>query len=514
MPGIRGLNHPAPTPPVAAAAVLAGAVILLWPALLNGYPLVFSDTGGFLHQTLGPLMLWDKPWVYGPLLHLFHWRVSLWLPLVAQGLVVSHLLWLAQRALRGAAKPGMVPGAAEPGAPRDAAVPGSPRGAATPGMHLLVCLVAAALTTAPFTVAMLMPDLFAPVVVLALFLLGPGRDGLSVLEATWLAVLAAIAIAAHLSHLPLAAGLVVVAFLAGLPRGRAVADAARVALPVGAAVALLLVTNWAGHGRAALSPHGATFMLARLQADGPAAAVIRARCPDAGWYLCAFADRLPMDANDFLWDADSPVNRDPQGRARFLGGALISAEAGQIVGETLRAHPLAVAAAVLRNTLRQLVTAGIGDTLGPNNLATALRPRIAEGFPPREVAAFDAGRQARGRLAGAVGGPARADVAPVWSEGWLAGPIGWPAGLIGWLAPLHAAALLLALPLLAFGGWRAWKAGDGLALAFIAFILAGLVGNAVATGGLSGVFPRYQARIAWLLPVAAVFLLMIPRKRA
>ena len=61
------------------AAILAGAVLLAWPAVLNGYPLVFSDTGGFLHQTLGPLMLWDKPWVYGPFLHLFHWRVSLWL---------------------------------------------------------------------------------------------------------------------------------------------------------------------------------------------------------------------------------------------------------------------------------------------------------------------------------------------------------------------------------------------------------------------------------------------------
>ena len=32
---------------------------------------------------------------------LFHWRVTLWLPLAAQALMVSHLLWLAQRVLRG-----------------------------------------------------------------------------------------------------------------------------------------------------------------------------------------------------------------------------------------------------------------------------------------------------------------------------------------------------------------------------------------------------------------------------
>ena len=448
---------------MAVAAILAGAAMLVWPALLNGYPLVFSDTGGFLHQTLGPLMLWDKPWIYGPLLHAVHWRVSLWLPLAAQGLLLSHLLWLTQRVLRGGA---------------------------APGLHLGVCFAAAVLTGAPFTIAMLMPDLFAPIVVLALFLLGPGRDGLNGAEVIWLLLLGSVAIAAHLSHLPLAVAMVATAFLAGLPRGRAIADAARAALPLAAAVALLLATNAVGHGRAALSPHGATFMLARLQADGPAAAVIRDRCPAAGWYLCAFADRLPMDANDFLWSPDSPLNRDAEGRPRFLGGALLSAEAGQIVAETLRAHPFAVMATMLRNTLRQLVTVGVGDTLGSEHLAVALRPRLVEGFPPREAAAFDAGLQARGRLGGAV----------------------------AWLAPIQAAVLMIAVPLLGLAGWCAWRAGDGVALAFLAFVLAGVLANAAATGGLSGVFPRYQARIAWLLPVAALLVLPVPspssRRRA
>lgn len=442
----------------AAAAVLAGGALLAWPALVNGYPLVFSDTGGFLHQTLGPLMLWDKPWIFGPLLHALHWRVTLWLPLAAQALLASHLLWLTQRALTGEARP---------------------------GAHMALCLGLAALSTAPFTVALLMPDLLAPATVLALFLLGPARAAVSRAEAWYLGLLATLGIAAHLAHLPLAAAMAALAFLGGLRRGRALADAARVAAPLLGAVLLLLATNWAGHGRAALSPHGATFLLARLQADGPAAAVIRDRCPAAGWYLCAFADRLPMDANAFLWAPDSPVNRDAAGRPRFLGGAMLSAEAGEIVAATLAAAPLAVAAAMLRNTLRQILTAGIGDTLGPEHLAAALRPRIAEGFPARELAAYDAALQPRGLLRDRLG------------------PI----------APLHGAVLLLALPALALGGLRAWRAGDGVRLGFLAAVIVGLVANAAATGGLSGVFPRYQARIAWLLPAGAL-LLMLPRRRA
>jgi hypothetical protein len=431
-------------------AILGGALLLAWPALVNGYPLVFSDTGGFLHQTLGPLMLWDKPWVYGPVLHLFHWRVSLWLPLAAQALVVSHLLWLTQRVLRSAA---------------------------TPGAHVLVCAVAA-LTTAPFTVALLMPDVFAPVVVLALALLGFARAALSIGEVAWLVLLGTVGIAAHLSHVPLALAIALLPLLGLRWRGALLAG-----LPLALAVALLLATNAVGHGRAVLSPHGATFLLARLQADGPAAAVIRARCPDAGWYLCAFADRLPMDANDFLWLPDSPVNRAPDGTPRFLGGALLSDEAGRIVAETLHADPVAVARAILHNTVMQLVTPGLGDTLGADHLAAALRPRIAEGFPPRELAAYDTALQPRGEL--------RAAVMPI--------------------APVAIALLLAALPLLVVAAWRALRARDGMRAGLLAAIIVGVVGNAAATGGLSGVFPRYQARIAWLLPVGAV-LLLLPRR--
>ncbi|BDG74232.1 hypothetical protein [Roseomonas fluvialis] len=444
----------------AALAVVAGALLLAWPALLNGYPLVFSDTGGFLHQTLGPLMLWDKPWVYGPLLHAFHWRATLWLPLAGQALLVSAMLWLVQRVLRGA------PGHA---------------GAATPGAHLAVCVVAATLTTAPFTVALLMPDVLTAPMVLALGLLGFARERLSGREAAWLVLVATLGIAAHLSHVPIGLALALLPLLALRVRGALLAG-----LPLVLGVALVVGTNAVGHGRAALSPHGATFLLARLQADGPAARVIQARCPDAGWYLCAFADRLPMDANDFLWEADSPVNRAPDGTPRFLGGAMLSPEAGVIVGETLRAEPIAVARAVLHNTVMQLLTAGIGDTLGPENLAAALHPRIAEGFPARETAAFEASLQMRGEL--------RAAVAP--------------------LALLHALVLLATLPVLLAAGWRTWRAGDAVRVGLLAAVLVGVVGNAAATGGLSGVFPRYQARIAWLLPVVALLLLLLPQRPA
>ncbi len=434
-------------------AVLAGAPVLVWPAFLNGYPLVFSDSGAFLHQTLGPLFIWDKPHVYGPLLHLFHWRVSLWGSVLAQGAMLSWLLWLLQRAVRGGA------------------------GAA---MHLAVCLGTAALTTAPFTIALIMPDVFAPVVLVSLLLLGFARDKLSSPEVAALTCLAALGAAAHLSHLPVAAAAVVFVLLVR----RRLMPVLRTAAPVGLAVLILLGTNLAGHGRATLSPHGATFLLARLQADGPAAAVIRARCPAAGWYLCAFTDRLPMDSDDFLWLPDSPMNRAPDGTQRFLGGALLSAEAREIVAETLRTHPLEVAAAMLRNGVAQLFKATAGDTLTGDHLQTALRPRIAEGFPPRELAAFEAGLQWQGRLEGAA---------------------------TPFLLP-HAPVLVLGAGLALLAWWRAARAGETRRLGLVVGVLVGVSANAFATGALSKPHLRYEARILWLMPVVAT-LALLPRRR-
>jgi hypothetical protein len=149
------------------------------------------------------------------------------------------------------------------------------------------------------------------------------------------------------------------------------------------------------------------------------------------------------------------------------------------VAETLRADPLGVARAMAANMVAQLGSFGIGDTLDNAHFAAAVRPRIEQGFPARELAAFDQARQAQNVL--------KDSLTP--------------------LNPFHLLVVLLALPLLL---WCAWR-GQGLALALALFVLAAVLGNALICGGLSAPHPRYGARIMWLLPVAA--LLCLPRRR-
>jgi len=436
----------------AALAILGGAVLLVWPALLNVYPIVFIDTVSYLNQTTLPELPWDKTLAYGPFLHLFHWRLTLWPAVAAQGLIASHLFWLAQRGVRGEA---------------------------SPFAHLGLCLAVAALTSAPWFLATLMPDAFTGLAPLCLLLLAFGR--LRAAETAWVTLIGALGLAVHLSHLPTALALILLAALLA----RRPMPVLRAALPVVLALGFLLGSNAVAFGQATLSPHGVVFLLARLQADGPAVAVLRARCPDAGWHLCAFTERLPIDSDEFLWSGASPLNSEPDGTHRPMGGERGAPEAREIVAATLRDRPLEVASAMLHNTLAQLAQARVGDTLVDTYLSVSARRPIAASFPAREVAAFDAGAQMRGVL------PERA--AP-------------------FLLP-HIPVLLLsavAAPLLLR---RAMRRRDLARGALLAGALVALLANAFATGALSKPHDRYQARIAWLLPLS-VMLVLLPRVSA
>jgi hypothetical protein len=434
------------------AAIALGALLLVWPAALNGYPLVFIDTVSYLFHTTAPEIPWDKTQAYGPFLHLFHWQWSLWPPMLAQGFWASWFLWLAQRAVRGEA---------------------------APAWHLLLCGSLAALTAAPWFLAKLMPDALTPLAPLGLFLLGFGA--LSRREALGVGALTTLAIAAHLSHLPTTLALVVLTLLLT----RRLRPVLRVAAPFAMALLLLGTSNLIGFGRFSLSPHGSVFLLARLQGDGPAAATLRAHCPQAGWHLCAFTDRLPMDSDEFLWDGTSPLNREADGSPRAMGGVQGAAEARAIVATTLAERPGAVLAAMLGNGLRQVVLVRVGDTLSDEHLAASARRPLAAHFPPEALAAFDAGLQMRGLLPEA------------------AAPFLWPH-LPVLLGAALAAALLLA---------QAWRARDLPRGALILFVFVAVLGNAAATGALSKPHHRYEARIIWLLPAAAL-LAGLPRRRS
>jgi hypothetical protein len=386
-------------------AILAGAVLLLWPAYVNGYPILFTDTHAFLVQASQPRTVWDKPAIYGPFLLALHGRTTLWLPAAAQALLLSQLLWLTAKAFA------------------------TPR----PARHLALCALLAVGSAAPWFASLLMPDITAPMAVLCIFLLGFG-DRLRPLERRWAAGVGAFSVASHLSLLIVAAAGVAVV----LALRRRIAVAATAAAPLLVGLGLLLFTNLIGFGIAGVSPYGSVFLLARLASDGPVRDVLATDCPRTGWRMCGWVRRLPKDSDEFLWNSEGPVWSTPG------GPPALAAEASQIVARTIGHEPAAVLRAMIENMMRQLVMIRVGDTLRPDGLAQSVVGSLRAYFPPEELSRFAASLQSRGELV-AIAAP----LAPVHAALLVFGALATPAILAAALRRRDAtlagfAALMLA----------------------------------------------------------------------
>src|SRR5471030_3065349 len=62
----------------AVLAVPAAEVSLLWPALWNGYPIVFADTGTYLSQAIHHYAGWDRQIFYSLFMFPLHATVTVW----------------------------------------------------------------------------------------------------------------------------------------------------------------------------------------------------------------------------------------------------------------------------------------------------------------------------------------------------------------------------------------------------------------------------------------------------
>jgi hypothetical protein len=421
--GIRG----------ALAPIIIAALMLLWPALRNGYPLVFADTGTYLSQAIEHYIGWDRPVFYSLFLFPLHLTITTWPIIIVQALLTAHLLHL----LRGAFIP-----------------------QTSPWALLSITAALSLVTSLPWFASQIMPDLFTPLLTLALGLLLFVPERLSRLERAWLVLFGAASVSFHLSSLPLViallASLLPVRRSLGAPHPLGAAGLVRLLLIPGLGAAALLAVNIAASGRASLSPQGNIFLLARLLYDGPGMDALERGCPEAHWRLCPYLGHFPSSSDHFLWDRESPLWRAGGPRA-------VSPEAGAIIALALRTEPAQALTAFVANGLSQLTLIATGDGLVP--WPDTVSPIIQKHFPAFEQGAYAASRQARGE-----------PPLPVWLAALHS--IAAACGVAGTIAVL----LLCSRPI------------RGLA----ATVLLALVANALIAGGLSMPHDRYQSRIVWL----------------
>jgi hypothetical protein len=429
------------------AAILGVALLFCWPAFYNGFPLVYGDTASYL-DTIDPRKtMWARQVFYTGFLRLLHWRISLWPAVLVQSLITAHLLYLAVRALLPAMRV---------------------------TTFLAVSAVLALATSLPWHTSALLPDFFTPIVVLGLFLLGFCRGRMTKLEAVYLVAVTSLAIVAHLSHIPLAIGLVIVIALTRFALRRREPDrmvtALLLVLPVFVAASAHVSINYAVHRSFSLSPASSIWLLARFIGDGPARAYLHDECPNRRFTLCAYLDRLPSDSDEFLWGDDSynPVFEQAGGYAALRD------EAREIVSGTLATYPGWVLRSFLANTAREFVDVGTGGWINfpPEMLGRPITQYIKYQFP-HDFSAYLNSPQVNGRVPTVT------------------------------LAAWHSTVIVVAACACCVFLVTSARRRQHLLVALFALLLAALVGNAMVTGGISAVHDRYQTRVAWLIVFVA-----------
>jgi hypothetical protein len=341
-------------------AAIAIPLMLLAPALWNGYPLLQWDTGGYLARWYEGYLVPSRSTAFGLYLH-FGENSAFWINLGFQALSTLWILHLTLRVL----------------------------GMTQPLRLLVICLGLALTTSLPWLVSTLFTDIFAGLSVLALFILVAHGDRTSVPEKCLLFALTAFAAASHSATLAVLLGLCGVGWIAlPLLGGRiSVAGLAQGSLTIVAGAAMLLATNFALSGQLAWTPGGYGVAFGRMLQDGIVARYLRDHCPQQALKLCPYRDRLPATADQFLW-GNSVFNT----LGRFQG---MNDEMRFIVQRSLAEYPAMQVKAAATATAQQLVQVASGEGI---NVWLGHTYGIIERFLPAQVKPMRAARQQLGKL--------------------------------------------------------------------------------------------------------------------
>jgi hypothetical protein len=341
-------------------AAVAVPLLLLAPALWNGYPLLQWDTGGYLARWYEGYLVPSRSTMFGLYLH-FGEDSDFWINLGIQALAT---LWIVQLTLR-------VLGMAQP-------------------LRLLAMSLALILTTAlPFLASMLLTDIFAGLSVLSLFILVLQGERTSAVEKILLFTFTAFAAATHSATLAVLLGLCCVGWaVRPLLRGRVpVSGLAQGSLTIVAGAAMLLSANFALSGQFAWTPGGYGVAFGRMLQDGIVTQYLRDHCQQQKLKLCPYRDQLPATADQFLW-GNSMFNT----LGRFKG---LNDEMGFIVLRSLAEYPAWQAEAALAATAQQLTQVATGEG---TNAWIGHTYGIIERYIPSQVKPMRAARQQQWRF--------------------------------------------------------------------------------------------------------------------
>jgi hypothetical protein len=342
------------------AAAIATPLLLLAPAIWNGYPLLQWDTGGYLARWYEGYLVPSRSTVFGLYLHAGE-DSSFWLNLGIQALATLWILQLILRVL----------------------------GMLRPLRLIAISSVLVLATALPWLASTLLTDIFTGLSVLALFILVLHSARISNTEKCALFAFIAFSAASHSATLAVLLGLCCLGWIAWpfLRERIVLSGLVQTTLALATGSVMLLSANFVLSGELAWTPGGYGVAFGRMLQDGIVTRYLREHCPQQRLKLCPYRDELPATADQFLW-GNSVFNT----LGRFKG---LNDEMEFIVRDSLAKYPAWQAKAALTATAQQLLYVGTGEG---TDAWIAHTYGIIERFIPSQVKPMRAARQQHSRL--------------------------------------------------------------------------------------------------------------------
>lgn len=428
-----------------AVAGIAMVLVLMAPALWNGFPLIFPDTGGYLLRPIEGDLAMGRSALYGLFLYLGI-PLSFWPNVFLQSALTAWLIVLTLRTHGLNGRPWLAIGIVA---------------------MLSVC------TSLPWFAGQLMPDILFFCAVLALNMLVFRYTQLAVWERCALAAVIVVTIPSHMAAAGLCVGLIAALWL--LTRFKSTAEHLTLPSPrlrlasvaVAAGIAMAPVSNFAITGTFAFTPGGSSFLFGRLLEDGIVGRYLNEHCPDPAFRICDYYRDLPQDADDWLWGNETAFYK--------LGGPEgFADEQSAIIRATLTRYPFMHLTSAANAALSQFATFATEISIRDNDPAVDVFKNDIPQLLPQLMSA----RQQND---------------------------GIDAGLLNWLH-VPVAALAVAGVGVALIFRRQLSVGPELTAQCLTIMLA-LAANAAICGIFSHPVDRYQSRLMPLAPLAIALLI-------
>jgi hypothetical protein len=424
-------------------AIILFAIIITIPAIYNGFPFLFQDSGDYLSSTA---RIYRLP-VYGSFARIGIAFNSVWAIVAAQALILSHLIYYINQSIFGKTNF---------------------------WFFLLQGALLTALSSLPYFSSFVMADIFTSILFLTLYLLVFHSNILPKFTKYYFWGLAVFASMAHITNIYLGLGILLFGAMFSLLRSEFALKTLRpFVLPVGLiaiAASSIIGLNAIYFKAWTMSPASPVFTLANLVSQGSARTYIINACPQAKFRICKFAKALPTDVNEFLWSRRGVLRQ-------MSGFTNYRLEAKVIVKNTIAKYPQEVAMHFADYFRQSFFTHAPAVELNSSVVRDRIHIVLSRYYDNYERDAFLKSKQGNDEL-----------------------PYDIIRAIDDYVFPIS----LIAITIMALALLR--RSNDNRYLLPL-FTLVFVLGNNFVCSAASGLFDRYQARVSWLMVFATILML-------